>query len=159
MNIAARRRTAAAGPIGWLTAVTMLAGLLAGCSGQAVPLPPDPPTVHVEIVDDGVVYQKPVPAGRVVFRITNAGEVAHRLSLLPLSEDFPPIDEQLQGDTRRQAQLLARVADLQPGASDAFAVDLADGQRYAMVDFSESHDGSMHGRLGVADEFVAGGER
>lgn len=140
----------------------MLATTLAvGCASQTqsrAPLPPAPPTVEVRIVEHDLLYEGPIPAGRVVFRITNAGEVVHRLSLTPLPADFPPIHEQLQGDTRRQAQLLARVPDLQPGETDTFAVDLAQGERYAMVDFSEAPDGTMHGRLGVASEFNAGGE-
>lgn len=132
---------------------------IAGCStGEtSEALPPAVPTVDVRLVEHDVVYEQPVPAGRVVFRVTNAGDEVHRLALLPLSEDFPPILEQLQGDTRRAGQLQARVPDLRPGETGVFAADLAEGQRYAMVDFSEAPDGTMHGRLGVASEFHAGG--
>lgn len=146
--------------IGQLAALAALAaGLLAtACSDEAgPPLPPDPPTVEIEIVEHDLVYERPVPAGRVVFRVVNAGERVHRLALVPLPDDVPPIQEQLEGDTRRHVQQLARIGDLQPGETDSFAVDLAEGQRYALVDYSQAPDGTMHARLGVAGEFHAGG--
>lgn len=146
------RRSASLGVAGLvLLAVSCSPGQTGG------PLPPSTPTVEVDILDDNLTHDEPVPAGRVVFRVTNAGEAGHRLTLVPLPEDYPPILRQLRGDERRSAELLARVPHLQSGESGSFAVDLVEGQRYALVDFSEAADGTMHGRLGVAGEFRAGG--
>lgn len=159
MNVPERGRTRVAGARGNRLALVsaLLALAVVGCStgdtGQ--PLPPAVPTVEVRLVEHDVAYDQSIPPGRVVFRVTNAGEHVHRLALLPLPEDFPPIKQQLQGDTRRAGQLQARVPDLQPGETGMFAVDLTEGQRYALVDFSEGPDGTMHGRLGIASEFRA----
>lgn len=145
----ARRRAVAA-------ALVTLA--LGGCgdSQAGEPLPPAPPTVEVELVDHDVGYQRPVPAGRVVFEIHNAGDQVHRLALIPLPDDLPPIEEVLADERRWQVQLAARVPNLAPGETGMFAVDLAEGQRYALMDFSKTPEGTTHGRLGVADEFRAG---
>lgn len=127
----------------------------AGCASGAstLPLPPSAATVQVRLLDDDLVVDRPVPAGRVIFRITNAGRAAHRLALIPLPEDFPPLEEELANEQGRSAPLQARVPDLPPGAVGMFAADLIAGQRYALVDFSRSAEGTVHARLGVAAEF------
>lgn len=139
----------------------VIAGLLlaaAACSPveSEEPLPPSAPTVEVRLVEHEVIYDEPIPAGRVVFRVENAGKRVHRLALLPLPDDFPPLQEELANDTPRSVSSFARVPNLQPGETGMFAVDLAAGQRYAMVDYSEAPDGASHARLGLADEFRAG---
>lgn len=132
----------------------------AGCSGGQAgePLPPSAPTVEVRLLDNDLAFEEPVPAGRVVFRVENAGEAVHQLALLPLPEDFPPIHEELANDTPRSVRSFARVPSLQPGETGMFAADLAPEQRYALVDFSESSEGRMHAKLGVAAEFRTKGE-
>lgn len=152
---------AALGTRAWQRGLVVVGVLLvAGCwAGEAgAPLPPAPPRVEVELADDDLAVARPVPAGRVVFRVRNAGEAVHRVTLIPLPEDAPPFEEMLADDVSRQVELVARVPDLDPGETGTFAVDLAEGQRYALMDFSETGDGTSHGRVGVAGEFRAGGQ-
>lgn len=126
-----------------------------GCSPEQTqePLPPEVPTVEVRLAEHDLLYESPVPAGRVVFRIHNAGDRVHRLALLPLPEDFPPLEEELANDSPRSVDPFARIPNLAPGETGTFAVDLAAGKRYAMVDFSKTSDGRTQAKLGVAAEF------
>lgn len=144
----------------WTAGLAVASLLLAAVACSPVesdePLPPSAPSVKVRLVEYEVIYDEPVPAGRVVFRVENAGKRVHRLALLQLPDDFPPLQEELANDTPRSVSSFARVPDLEPGETGMFAVDLAAGQRYAMVDYSEAPDGTSHARLGLADEFRAG---
>lgn len=150
--MASRGGGAAAGRV----LLVALAGLVGtACSGgqPREPLPPSAATVQVRLLDDELVHDEPVPAGRVVFRVENAGDAVHRVALLPLPDDAVPLDEELANDTPQSVELIARVGGLQPDERGVFAVDLATGQRYALVDFSKAADGTSHARLGVAAEF------
>lgn len=102
-------------------------------------------------------FNQEVPAGRVVFTVTNAGRMGHRLALLPLADDVPPIADQLKGNQRRVVQPFAGVPDRRPGQSGAFAADLVAGRRYAFICFLTNPDGKSHARLGMNAEFRAGG--
>jgi hypothetical protein len=93
-----------------------------------------------------------VPAGRVVLQVVNRGRLVHRMSLVPLPEELPPIDAQLHGDERRVLSTLAAIADTPPGASGSVAVDLTPG-RYAFICFLTDPDGESHALKGMADEF------
>lgn len=99
-------------------------------------------------------YSKPTRPGRVVFRLENAGRENHGLTLLPLTSDVPPIDQQLRGNVRR---LLSHKADVQVaiGESATFAVDLPRG-RYAIVCFVVSPDGVSNSVKGMNSEFTIG---
>jgi hypothetical protein len=97
-------------------------------------------------------YDPAIPPGRVVFDVSNAGTVDHALTFIKLPDDYPPINEQLQGDERRPAALIARVPSRPPGAGSRFAVDL-EPSRYAMVCFVEGPDGVFYGRKGMNSEF------
>lgn len=122
------------------------------CSaGSGAALPPGPPTVEVSMSEYHFDYRT-VPRGRVVFRVVNRGHVAHRMSVVPLPEDLPPIQAQLHGDERRALSTLAAVADTQPGGTGAVAVDLASG-RYAFICFITDNDGQTHASKGMASEF------
>lgn len=121
-----------------------------GADGPA-PLPPDPPVVTVTMSEYRFEHGR-VPAGRVVFEVVNRGAIAHRASLIPLPEDFPPILEQLRGTERRPVDTLAAVANLAPGERRSVAVDLPAG-RYALVCFLTNPDGSSHAVEGHAGEF------
>lgn len=139
-----------------VAAVTLGAALTtSGCSpGQTQqPLPPPVPTVEVRLAEYAIEYDRPIPPGRVVFRIHNAGDAVHRLALLPLPDDFPRVEEELANDTPRSVDPFARVPNLAPGETGVFAVDLVPGKRYAMVDYSKTSDGRMQAKLGVAAEF------
>lgn len=94
-----------------------------------------------------------VPAGRVVFRIRNRGQVPHHLTMLPLPEDVPLIAEQLRGTQRRVVEPYAGIYEREPGDSGTFAVDLAPGRRYALICSVQDEDGQPHWRKGMAREF------
>lgn len=146
--------------------VTRLAALLAvaaagiSCTSTAsgAPLPASPPVVVVTMRDFHYELTSEIPAGRVVFRFVNAGAVEHRPSLLPLPDELPPIDQQLRGDERAVVTPFAGVPLRQPGETGTFAVDLAPGQRYAIVCFARGPDGESHALKGMASEFRPAGE-
>lgn len=95
-----------------------------------------------------------VPAGRLVVRVRNVGRLVHRLSMLPLSEDVPPIEVQLRGSERRAIAPFAGIYDRAPGQEGTFAVDLVAGQRYAFICFVIDEKGS-HAQKGMSSEFRA----
>ncbi len=105
------------------------------------------------------VYDDNIPPGRVVFDVTNAGRIPHRLSLLPLTEDFPPIDVQVRGSERRFINPFAGIPPREPGERGTFAVELAPGVRYALVCFLvDDQDNQSHAVKGMTSEFrTAGG--
>jgi len=92
-----------------------------------------------------------LPRGRVVIRAVNRGHIDHRLSIVPLPDDLPPIQEQLHGTSRRALSTLAAVAETPAGGSGAVAVDLAPG-RYAFICFITAN-GQSHALNGMASEF------
>lgn len=94
--------------------------------------------------------------GRVVFNVRNEGQQWHRLSLIPLPADFPPLLEQLRGDTRQVVFTKATIPDTPPAGTGTFAVDLSPG-RYAMVCLTVGPDGKSHAREGMATEFRIAG--
>lgn len=150
-----RRPATVAARAGWLTATIVLA---VGCATEA-PLPEGPPVRTVTIDEYGIAFKRPVPAGRVVFRVTNDGEQTHEPEFVPLPEDLPPIDEQLQGDQRVPVAPFAGIPPLEPGETGTFAVDLASGVRYAFVCFArDPDDDELHARQGGNAEFRAGGD-
>jgi len=106
------------------------------------------------MVDYKFIYSAPTRPGRAVFTVTNAGKVDHHLTLIPLSDDLPPIDEQLHGTTRRSVNPEAQSPTLRPGESEAFAVDLVPGQRYALICFLRDRgDPVNHALKGMNAEF------
>jgi len=109
--------------------------------------------VIVAMRDHRFEFDPVIPAGRVVFRMDNAGQAPHRLTLFPLPEDLPPIDVQLRGDQRRLLKPFAGIYDRPPGDTGTFAVDLAPGQRYAMICSLRDEDGQPHYLKGMASEF------
>lgn len=136
--------------------------MVGGCHASSPrALPAAPPTVVVTMRDVGgyrIDYNPVIPAGRVVFKVVNAGRLVHRLALLPLPEDFPPIDEQLHGSERQTLTPFAGVPDHLPGETATFAVDLAPAQRYALVCFAEDPDGGSHALMGMNSEFRTTGD-
>lgn len=116
------------------------------------PLPPPPAVVEVTLADYRFELAGEVPPGRVVFNAYNRGTVDHSLTLIVLPEDFPPLDEQLRGDTRRPVTNLALLPRRPPGERGTFAVDLVPG-RYGLVCFVPGPDGVAHGVRGMNAEF------
>jgi len=139
----------------WVCLVAALPVLASSCLTQvAAPLPADPPVVEVTMQEYSFSHPKIVPNGRVVFRVRNAGRTFHRMILVPLPKDFPPILQQIQGEERRFIDPRAGIPDLQPGQEDAFAVDLARG-RYGLICLAQDPDGQTHARKGMASELTA----
>jgi hypothetical protein len=95
-----------------------------------------------------------VRAGRVVFRVTNAGTRTHSLVLVGLPDDVPPIDQQLRSEERRAVSTYARIPDRPAGSGDTFAVDLVPG-RYALICFTTDPDGGTHALKGMSSEVRA----
>ena len=130
---------------------------LAACQDQppdtAVLLPAGPAMVDLTMREYGLDYDPVVPAGRVVFRVRNVGTEKHRLTMLPLSDDVPPVLEQLRGSQRIVVPPYAGTHELAPGGTATFAVDLAAGQRYALVCNLRGPDRQPHSMKGMASEF------
>lgn len=144
----------------WMVTVTLMLGiamLQTGCTADhsGEPLPPSGPVVEALIAGHELELERSMPAGRVVVRLTNAGDERHQLTVLRLAEDSPPIEEQLEPGDYEPPEVVARVAELKPGETGMVAVELTAGERYALVDLSESTDARLHARLGVATEFRA----
>ena len=140
--------------------VAVVAATTAGCasdhSPEQVARPPAPepvPVIRITMVDHGFELDAPVPAGRVVFRIENAGQSPHNLVMIPLGEDVPPIDVQLRGSERRLVEPFAGVYERASGDSGTFAVDLLAERRYALICTLSADDGQPHWMHGMATEF------
>lgn len=95
-----------------------------------------------------------IAVGRAVFDAVNHGQHPHELVLVPLPQDFPPLNKQLHSGTRRALPTIAVLPALQPGASGRFAVDLAAG-RYGIISFVEGSDGTIDALRGMNAEIHA----
>ena len=98
-------------------------------------------------------YRAPVSPGRAVFNVANTGTVTHNLLVVPIPDDFPPIDEQLHGDVRRPIYPVAQLYARKPGETGTFAVDLRPNQRYAFICVIAAPDGQPHFLKGMNSEF------
>lgn len=151
-------------PRGGLAALLLVVAV-PGCAtgspqGAAPPPVPAPaPVVEVTMTDFRFDIARPIPAGRVVFRMTNAGQSSHNLILIPVPEDLPPIEEQIRGSQRRLVEPYAGIYDRAPGDTGTFAVNLLPGQRYAILCTMVGEDGEGHSKKGMALEFRAGEPR
>lgn len=141
-----------------LIAATAIVGSCRGEPQQGLPLPASPPIIEVTLRDYGIEYSPPVPAGRVVFHVYNAGTTEHQLNMVPLDEGFPPIQEQLSGSERRAVAPFAGVPALAPGSRSVFAVDVIPGTRYALLCLLPGPDGIPYGVKGMNTEFRPLGE-
>lgn len=143
--------------IGLMLAVVLVGVLAVRCTVAQSDAPvPDPvPTVEVAVADDDLAVQQSVPAGRVVLEIANTGDHPHQVVLVPMDIDWPPIHEELANDVERPMRIRARVGPLEPGETATIAVEVADGQRYALLGSSEAPSGKQYMNLGVASEFTA----
>lgn len=123
---------------------------------ERVAPPSGPEVVEVEMSDFSFRYDEPIASGRVLFRVSNTGKSGHSLSLIPLTDDIPPIDQQLRGSERRAISPLAAIKARPPGTRTTFAAELVPGVRYAMVCFVDDSNG-VHALRGMTSEFRAGG--
>lgn len=105
-----------------------------------------------------------LPAGRVVFRFSNAGSELHSPGLVALDAGAPQIDAHLRSTDRGPITPFAGVNPRLPGASGTFAVELDAGQRYALVCFLRTTTRESHAEKGMvwegrAGPYAAGGSR
>ena len=138
--------------------LVLIVAASAGCNRAADShadkvLPPSPPVVEVTLHDYRFEVSDDIPAGRVVFRIRNAGRAHHRPALLPLEEGLPPLDEQLRGSERAAVAPFAGTRTRAPDDTGAFAVDLAPGTRYGFVCFVRDDVVGPHALKGMSHEF------
>jgi len=92
-----------------------------------------------------------------VFLVTNGGKVVHSLTLIPIDDDVPPINEQLHGGDRRSATPEAQTRTMYPGRAEAIAIDVVPGQRYALLCFlHDPGDPVTHALKGMNSEFRVG---
>lgn len=140
-------------------AVVAGAVTLVACNGAerqaASPLPQGPQVVEVKMSEFRYTYDPEITGGRVLFRVRNSGRLTHSLSLFPLADDIPPIDQQLRGSERRSIAPFAGTRAVDAGAATSFAVDLAPGVRYALACFVTDDQDRVHARLGMNSEFRA----
>ncbi|HUP70618.1 MAG TPA: hypothetical protein VM142_12510 [Acidimicrobiales bacterium] len=118
----------------WMAGALGVGGV-SGCAAGATntPLPPDPPVLRVEMGDYSFGFRRPVPAGRVVFDVGNAGRRDHELVVVELPADMAGgIDAQLHSAERRAFPTVVALTARPPGGKGTFALDLAPG-RYAML--------------------------
>lgn len=140
-----------------LLVAVALAALGAGCvkpNAESV-LPPRPAEFQIDMNDYRFDHAALAPAGRVVVRARNVDSKTHSMSLISLPEDYPPLDEQLHGEERRPAAIMARLPERPPGAADSFAVELQPG-RYGLVCNVRDRDGVPHSLKGMNSEFRVG---
>ncbi|PLS76769.1 MAG: hypothetical protein CYG61_00380 [Actinobacteria bacterium] len=156
------RRGIAARPAAFVVAA--LAAVASACSstsgvaeskGHSVP-ESGPEVVVVSMSEYRFDFDRPIPAGRVIFVVRNVGREDHKLTLVPLPEDFPPLDAQLHGSERRVLAPYAGVPDRRPDQDGAFAVDLVEGRRYGMICNLSTPSGGVHALEGMNAEFRAG---
>lgn len=150
-----------------LAATALVAGfaVLSSCSGSnktepgVRPPPPGAPVIEVTMLDHRFQYDLPIPAGRVVFRARNAGGSPHHITMIPLPEDVASIDTQLRSSDRKFVKPFAGFYDRIPGDTGTFAVDLAPGQRYALICSVLDEKGEPHWRHGMASQFETAAPR
>lgn len=140
-----------------LSVIVAMVVLFVRCTSRTTEeaLPAPPPEIVVDMYEYRYEHQQSIPGGRVVFRFVNHGNEVHRPVLLPLSEEIPPILEQVRGDVRAAAAPFARVPARDPGETGTFAVDLVPGQRYALICFARTADEQSHAILGMASDLRA----
>lgn len=138
----------------WAPAPPLLvAALVLAASCGAEERVAQPTKVVVTMTEYAFAHRRPVPPGRVVFRVRNVGRVDHELVLVALAADVPPLDAQLRGRERRAIPTIARVTATEPGATGIFAADLKPG-RYGFICFLSDPDGTQHSLKGMSSDFL-----
>lgn len=155
MTSRAEKRRPLGTSLKWLIGCWALGALsLGSCAADRSAELPGPAVVEVEMTEYRFKYDRSgIKKGRVLFKAQNSGKSSHQMVISILSEDTPPILEQLRSSDRRVVSQLASFPPKAPGSRAALAVDLEPG-RYAMVCFVADPDGKQHGTKGMASEFV-----
>lgn len=137
--------------------VVVAATSCAPSAGPTRPVPSLPSEVKVTLSEYRFnVRPSGLPPGRVIFRFANRGRESHRPVLLRLDEGFPPIQEEVRNATQRFLLPFARIDTRPPRSTGTFAVELVQGQRYALVCFVRAADGQGHAYKGMTWEARAG---
>ncbi len=133
-----------------------VAVVAASCAPQVKPepenLPASPPVIVVTLEEYRFELPARIPAGRVVFRVRNPSDAAHRPALLPLG-DLPPLEQQLRGEERAAVAPFAGTRTRAPGATGAFAVVLEPDARYGFICFIRDDVVGSHALKGMYHEF------
>lgn len=138
--------------LSWLAVAALVALPSCAEAGASAPLPPTAPVVQVTAREYRFDYVAAIPKGRVVLELSNAGKKQHRLTVVPLPEGFPPVQEQYKSKVGRVVDPLATSTPLAPGGTTSFAVDLSPG-RYAFICLIPEYGGVSHYRRGMVSEF------
>lgn len=139
----------------WLSAaglvvLVVVAGSCRDAEDQA-PLPPPPAVVEVSMREYSFDYDRPVPAGRVLFEVRNDGEQRHEFVLVRLP-DHTNLEELLASPTPLALHPVFAVPPRQPDKTASFAVKLTPG-RYGIICFVQAADGDQHHQKGMFDQF------
>ncbi len=126
-------------------AITALA-LLAACGGPGTTGAQSAGTVAVKLADNGISLDRSsVAAGKVTFRITNAGSIEHELAVLKtaLAADKLPTNPDKPGKVKEDGNV-GEVEDIAVKETKDLVLDLQPGQ-YALICNLPAHYGmGMH---------------
>jgi len=98
-----------------------------------------------------------LPAGETEFTFTNNGEEPHEMTLIPLTDDAPPLEELIEGSEKEASKYFAgkpEHTDAKPGEEGkSITVDLQPGV-YAYVCFVQTKQSEKpHAFLGMRGTF------
>lgn len=137
--------------------ILLLAAPSCAPHGARPPLFSGSPVITVRMTDYAFELPADIPAGRVVFRVENAGSLYHNVSVFGMGPEWLPLDEQLHSATRKSVNPFAQVFAMQPGEHGTFAANFRKGGRYGFICELASPDGRPHYLLGMNAEIRPGG--
>lgn len=107
--------------------------------------------------DHRYVFDDPgLRPGRVMFEVTNQGDVEHDLALVRLPDDIDTVEEWLEGTAGRSGIRPVYLMDArEPEQVGVFAADLPAGT-YGLLCTTEDEDGTPHYKNGMAASFQVG---
>lgn len=126
-------------------AVTALA-LLAACGGPGTTGAQSAGTVAVKLADNGISLDRSnVAAGKVTFRITNAGSIGHELAVLKtgLAADKLPANPDKPGKVKEDGNV-GEVEDIAVKETKDLVVDLQPGQYVLICNLPAHYGMGMH---------------
>lgn len=139
----------------WLSVLAAVAAAfpLVRCGRPDIPLPAPPATVTLTVSEYRITRQPDqLRQGRVVLDVTNAGRLAHQITVFPIPAGLSgSLDQQLRSARRIPASPLAVLPTVAATEHNTIALDLARG-RYGLVCFLKDDDGTSHAVKGVNAE-------
>ncbi|MGH9226935.1 MAG: hypothetical protein ACRD2W_24845 [Acidimicrobiales bacterium] len=121
-----------------------------GSNGRA--LPPLPTVMDVTMSEYRYDHPPQAVAGRIVFRVHNAGKEEHELILVAIPEEVTSLEEQLRSESRVGVETIVTLRRRAPASSGTFAADLGPG-RYGFICFIVGADDVSHALKGMSSEF------